>query len=634
LRLDPLNALARAAGFDDGERWWEFTFEHRRGADTDVFIAIREAMGALRETPSAPPDAADSRLSAPSLDDEEPLREAWMRRTIRAAQREFECIAIICGAWHVPALSEECLKSCKKDDDAKLKSLAKVKTVATWIPWTYDRLAVSSGYGAGVHSPGWYEHLWRSETHIVERWMSRVGRLLREEDIDCSSAHIIEAIRLATSLAAIRSRPLADLSDIADACRAVFCFDSDLALRLISRKLLIGQRLGEVPEDTPLVPLQQDLQRQQKRLRLKPEALEKTLDLDLRNETDLGRSELLHRLRVLDIDWGVPQTARAGKGTFHELWQLRWEPTFLVRLIELGVWGNTVESAAAGYTSHLMESADDLEKLTALLSDIMLANLPSTVETLLNRILTVAAVAADVAKLMDAFLPLAQVCRYGNVRGTDPTMVRRAIDGVLPRIVIGLSGAVSSLNDDAARQMLDRIVRVHEAVQLLDSPSETGSYLNCLAKIADQPNTHGLLCGRCTRLLFDHGKFSGEDVAMRLSLMLSRGGDPAQAASWVEGFLSTSGLILLHHSDLLDLIDGWIGSISTDVFNEQVPLLRRTFSTFPPAERRHIGERLSACRHQANKATIALDQLNLERARSVLPILRTIFGTTPPGDVS
>jgi hypothetical protein len=251
LRLDPLLALARAAGFDDGERWWEFTFEHRRAADSEVFTAIREAMGALRENPNAEDKPEDARLAASLLDREEPLREAWMRRTIREAQREFENVAVVCGAWHVPALGEESLKSCRKDDDAKLKSLTKVKTVATWIPWTYDRLAASSGYGAGIHSPGWYEHLWRSEGQILERWMTRVGRLLRDEDIDCSSAHVIEATRLATSLAAMRSRPLADLSDIADACRAVFCFDSDLALRLISRRLLIGERLGEVPEDTP-----------------------------------------------------------------------------------------------------------------------------------------------------------------------------------------------------------------------------------------------------------------------------------------------------------------------------------------------------------------------------------------------
>lgn len=624
VRFDPLGALAQAAGFDDGERWWEHTFEHRRHADTEVFAAVREAMTALREDQTG--------QNNPILrDEEERLREAWMRRTIREACKEFDEIAVVCGAWHAPALGEESLKTTKKDDDAALKPLAKVKTVATWIPWTFDRLASASGYGAGVRSPGWYDHLWHNETNVLEHWMMRVGRLLREQDLDCSSAHVIEATRLANALAVMRERPLADLSDIADACRAVFSFDSDLATRLIARQLLIGERLGEVPEDTPLVPLAQDLQAHQKRLRLKPEAQEKMLDLDLRGENDLARSVLLHRLKLIGVDWGVPAPSRGGKGTFHEVWQLRWQPEYLVRLIEIGVWGNTLEAAAAAYVRHQAVDAGDLEQLTAMLGDVMLANLPTAVSALMQRILTTAAVAADVAKLMDAFPPLAEVARYGNVRQTDKELVGEAIDGVLPRILVGLGPATASLSDDAAREMESRIVRVHEAVQLLDSPAALEDWLNCLGKWSDQPATHGLLRGRATRLLFDLDKLAHDEVARRFSLMLSRGADPAQGSAWIEGFLSTSGLVLLHHEGLLRLIDDWLMNIAAEAFQEQVPLLRRTFSRFPAAERRQIGQRLRDGNEAARTGAGTLEDLDAERAARVLPTLRIIFGTVDQG---
>ena len=65
----------------------------------------------------------------------------------------------------------------KKNDDELLKGLAKIKTTATWVPWTYDRLCYASGYGAGVQSPGWYEHLFRHEHHTIESWLTRVARL-------------------------------------------------------------------------------------------------------------------------------------------------------------------------------------------------------------------------------------------------------------------------------------------------------------------------------------------------------------------------------------------------------------------------------------------------------------------------
>src|SRR5262245_59944096 len=158
--------------------------------------------------------------------------------------------------------------------------------------------------------------------------MARVARLLREEDLDVSSAHDIEAVRLAETLAALRDRPLPGLSELNEATQAVFCFGNDLALRLIHEKLIVGETLGSVPEETPLAPLQKDLMREQKRLRLPAEALERLLDLDLRKPNDMDRSRLLHRLTLLGVRWGEVQQA-GGKGTFHEIWQLRWQPDFV-----------------------------------------------------------------------------------------------------------------------------------------------------------------------------------------------------------------------------------------------------------------------------------------------------------------
>ena len=146
---------------------------------------------------------------------------------------------------------------------------------------------------------------------------------------------------------------------------SVFCFDSDLPMGLIGRELLVGNRLGELPDDVPMVPLQQDLQKLQKRLRLKPEASEKLLDLDLRNDNDRERSHLLHRLRLLGISWGTPGHA-GGKGTFRETWKLRWEPGFEVQLIEAGVLGTTIEEASAGKLRQLADASADLPSSPAI----------------------------------------------------------------------------------------------------------------------------------------------------------------------------------------------------------------------------------------------------------------------------
>jgi hypothetical protein len=618
--FDPIGELAKAAGFDDGERWWEYLVEHREHDGPSIFDAIRDAMAALREA------------RAHSPDEDEPLREAWMRRTIREAQKQgFKNIAVVCGAWHSPVLDVDSVP--KKQDDELFKGLPKIKTKATWVPWTYQHLTFLSGYGAGVYSPGWYEHIWTSRRQrVLESWMTRVARLLRDKDIDCSSAHVIEAVRLAQTLATMRARPLADLSDIADATRSVFCFDSDLPMRLISRELLIGDRLGEVPEETPVIPLQQDLQQLQKKLRLKPEALEKVLDLDLRNDTDLQRSHLLHRLNLLKIPWGVVQRdgASGGKGTFHEIWQLRWEPGFIVKLIEAGSLGNTIEHASTAKIRQLATTNADLRSLAALLDDALLANLGEAVESLVQQVENIAAVAADVSLLMETLPQLVRVMRYGNVRQTDAGRVKHIIDGIVPRITVGLGGAVASLNDEAATQMEERIRGVHGAIQLIESPQHSDDWIEALRRIIDQPSIHGLIRGRSTRLLLDAGKLDSERAAKRMSLALSIGSDPWQSAQWVEGFLAGSGLLLIHDAKLLRVLDEWVAEIQQQTFDTLVPLLRRTFSTFDKPERRQIGQIVASGGTMKRTSVHSDDSIDESRGRRALPLLLQILGAQVP----
>ena len=193
-----------------------------------------------------------------------------MRKVLRRAARDgFERIAVVCGAWHVPALRD--LPSAAADDRL-LRGLPKVKAALTWVPWTYGRLSYASGYGAGIRSPGWYDHLFSSPGQPVERWLARAAAVLREEGVPASSAHVIESVRLAEALAALRGRPLAGLEEVTEATRAVLCEGSDLLVALIQRRLVLGERLGAVPPATPMVPLQRDLRDQQRHLRLRPEA--------------------------------------------------------------------------------------------------------------------------------------------------------------------------------------------------------------------------------------------------------------------------------------------------------------------------------------------------------------------------
>jgi hypothetical protein len=611
IRRDPLRLLAQAAGFEDSERWWSYLVEERRDS-TELFAAIAEAMTALRE--EVDKDSPENRR--------ELLREAYMRKTIRTAEKEgFERIAVVCGAWHVPALQQKI--SAKQDNDL-LKGLSKVKTVATWIPWTYERLSLASGYGAGITSPNWYHYLWEQPDKIVVHWLTLVAQLFREHDIDISSAHVIETVRLAEALAAMRGRPLPSLDELNDAVQAVMLFADPLPMQLLHQKLIIGERLGHVPDESPMTPLQKDLAAQQKRLRLMPTAAHTELVLDLRKDTDLQRSYLLRQLRLLGINWGSSDYAR-GKGTLKEAWRLVWMPEYVIRLIEAGQWGNTISDAASAYTIHEARQTTQLETLTKLAQDALFANLDKAVEVLIDCLQTQAAIAADVLHLMQVLPPLAELMRYGDVRKTSLEQVGIVVAGLMTRICIGLPAACSSLNEEAAEKLFGHIQAVQGVVSLLANEEFNAAWYGVLTTLSNQQGLHGLLSGRCCRLLLQADHIDSETVAQRLSVALSVGNDPAQSAAWADGFLRGSGQLLIYDEVLWQIIDTWVCQLPAEAFQQILPMLRRTFSTFDAPIRRQMGERV-----QHNQAvlpkTTQTGEYNSETAKAVLPLLAQILG--------
>jgi hypothetical protein len=105
----------------------------------------------------------------------------------------------------------------------------------------------------------------------------------------------------------------------------------------------------------------------------------------------------------------------------------------------------------------------------------------------------------------------------------------------------------------------------------------------------------GTLAGRATRLLHDAGEL---DPAAPMSRALSPGEDPERGASWIEGFVGDSGLVLVHDPELLAVLDGWVASVPPET-------LRRDEGSDP----------------------LSSDRLDAERARGALETVARLLGS-------
>ncbi|MEW1735663.1 DUF5682 family protein [Nocardia beijingensis] len=641
-RFDPLVALAAAGGYDDAERWWDAVVESV--PDADAFDAITEAMGALRESAdqstnaTAPElDSVAEAVAEPTLVPEppEPLvvdahtlrREAYMRQTMRKALKDGAVrLAVVCGAWHAPALTGALGPAAP--DARLLKGLPKTKAKLTWVPWTHSRLSTTSGYGAGVTSPGWYHHLFTATERPIARWLTKVAGVLRAHDLPVSSAHVIEAVRLADTLAALRGRPLAGLSEVTEATRSVLCGGDETMLRLVIGELVVGEALGAVPEQTPTVPLDADLRATIRSLRMKQEPSIRTVDLDLRKEREVARSRLLHRLRVLDIEWGTLTTSDVrSTGTFRETWTLQWHPEYAISIIEASRWGTTIRTAAEAKILDTATRSDrSVGELTAALEVALLADLGGATDGLIARLESTAALDHDVTHLLAALPGLIRTLRYGDVRGTDTKALAHVADGLLVRICAGLPAAVTGLDTDAATELRGLLDAAHTAIHTRDDGWATGEWLAALRRIADRDDVHGALVGRAVRLLADAGRIDDAESARRLSAALSVGATAAAKAAWIDGFLGGRGLLLVHDRELLRLIDDWLRGLGDDTFVETLPLLRRTFGAFESGERRAIGQ---AVRDGGSVPTAAAAAgIDVDRATVAVRAAAEILGVT------
>ncbi len=615
--LDPLGQLASLAGYADSERWWEAVLE-LNAAGSAVFEVIAEMIAALR--------SHNPREETP----ETLLREAHMRQAIREAVHQgHQRITVVCGAWHVPALqSWQSIKA--SHDKALLKGRKGIKVQAVWIPWTYERLALDSGYRAGVLSPAWYELLFDHPAESTQRWMVRAARLMREEDMEVSPAHAMEGVRLASALAALRGHAIPGIEDMEEAALSIFFQGNRDTFALIRRRLVVGEKTGTVPAALPAAPLLRDLEQEVRSARLSKEYAsveEVQKDLDLRTDTQRQASRLLHRLNLLGVPWGTLMEKQGPSiSTFRESWRLKWLPDYALQLVKAGSWGNTVETAALQCVLDRSRRSGELPELAALAAEALRADLQQAVTALVEKLDDAAALARDVHLLMDTLPGLVRIARYGNVRRTDAETVQRLIRHFVPRIAIGFPAACLQLDDEPADSLFKKMWETQRNVLLLGEDALSAAWLQALAQVAGTPDTHPLLQGGAVRILFDREVYTETETGNRFALALSAGNEPLFSARWVEGFLYGSGLLLIHHPPLWRLLDEWVGSLGEDVFLQTLPLLRRAFSAFSGPERQKM--LALAAREESPGAAHTERGLDPDRIAIVEPVLQLLLGST------
>ncbi|MDE6281433.1 MAG: hypothetical protein K2M15_06550, partial [Oscillospiraceae bacterium] len=549
-------------------------------------------------------------LRAATVDDQRRMaetivREAYMKRVIAQAVASGispEKIFCVCGSFHVAGLEEN-----QPMTDEEEKALPRADSCVTLMPYSYYRLSSRSGYGAGNKAPAYFELLWEAlnrggagETAYL--YLTHLAAAHRKAGNLTSSAEVIEAVRLADTLAAMRGSKYPTLSDLRDASVTTMGHGSFSELALAAADTEIGKKIGFLPEGVARTSVQEDFYRQLKELRLEKfrTAELQRLDLDLREKLnvkseqaalgDLRRSFFLHRLRVLGVHFANLLPSRQDGANWGEYWELRWTPEAEIEIVESALMGETIEGAAAFALKERADNSGSIAEAAAIFQDAFLCGMPAAAAHALSVLQGLSVDSAAISEVADTAARLSLVVRYGDLRRFDPAPVIPLIKQLYLRACLTLTGAC--VCDAKAAPEVTRAMDQLNALQLNHDFLEEDRWLDLLADISDRDDLNTRCSGFAMAILLERGRADEALLSREVARRLSPGVPADLGAGWFEGLAGKNRYALIARLSLWRQLDDYLSGLDDETFRRALVFLRRAFADFSPSEKNDIAENL------------------------------------------
>ncbi|MGN6546137.1 MAG: DUF5682 family protein [Aureliella sp.] len=588
--------IASRAGERDYDTYWERNFEHN--AAYGVYKSAAYELGAtIRELEEDHP-----RWRAENL-----VREAYMRRRIEAAIQSgvpAEKIVAVVGAFHAPVLTGD----YPAMTDEELASLPRRDSKLTLMPYSYFKLSSQSGYGAGNIAPAYFELLWESlnsggVTDLSRRYMSSVARQLRESGTHRSTAEVIEAVRLAETLSALKDGVAPTLADLRDAAVTLLGHGELAAVKEPLARVDVGTRIGSLPKGVSQTSIQEDFDRELRRLKLEKyrTAVAQELDLDLRENRrvqseeaaflDLGRSSFFHRLRVLGIPFAQPARVRQDSANWAERWTLQWSPESEIALVEAVLLGETVELATAYKFISLLSECTSIAGAAALVQDACQCGMMASMDQARGKLQELAVHSHEFVALAAAAASLATVIRYGDVRRIDAQPLVPLVQELFVQGCLCLFASANG-DDKTIKPMLAGIDDLNKVSLEMHDCVEESMWLDELRRVADADDRNPVVSGYACALLLERGLIENEELAREVSRRLSPGVAADLGAGWFEGLAKRNRYALLARQSLWEQLADYVASLDEEQFRRALVFLRRAFGSFSAREKRSITENL------------------------------------------
>lgn len=576
--------LVASSGYRSWNETWDSLFEAGLEESVEDFRRrLALFCAAIRAT--VPPDEleADGTLA----------RERFMAQTLRRELSERGCaegeVLVVCGGFHL---------FLDLADETPPPPVPAGTQQSTLTPYSYFRVSELSGYSAGNRAPRFYQTCWERLEEPGEALLQHsvaVLRQARRHGEGLSAADAIAVNHHTRLLATLRSRPNPILDDLEDALRTC-CLkgapgDSGEGLLRAMSSVAVGTKVGKVTSAVGRLPIVRDFYERLAALELEEVALQEArvdLALDTRESLPREQAVFLRRLEWLKVGLARREhQGGLGGAMFQERWILRWSPKIEPALIELNLYGDTVEAAALGRLGEeLAKAGQDAARACALLRDAIDLELPN----LAQRVEDACVLAIDedgrLTGLGEAFVHLRVVERVAHHRGASATLARlpALLERCFDRACFAIGDAARA-PDEEHEGVISALRALAEAV-LSEGDYERDLLVEHLRSAAEEtsvPRLRGVFLGTLAELRASTPEELAREVAAQALLPQDR---LIEAGQLLEGILAASpSSILLGGAEIVSAVDELLSAAEWETFLGMLPTLRAGFEHLHPAQR-------------------------------------------------
>ncbi|MFO0614661.1 MAG: DUF5682 family protein [Polyangiaceae bacterium] len=606
---------------DDTDTLWDHLFEIPPGETGEELDALDARLGvhfdAIRgEEEAGPRDGP---------------REAYMLECLAWAALDAEArggsgarggVVAVCGGWHRPALVRGLegaigiARSARRDaypeppPEGGPTEPGAGNAGSYLVPYSHRRLDSLSGYASGMPSPGFYVHVWREgQARAAENALMRIAARLRAKKQPVSTADLIACRATAEGLARIRAHGTMGRGDLLDAVAATLVKDAlDVEvpwarrgpLRAGTDPVLVevvaelaGDEIGRLAEGTPRPPLAGDVEAELRALDLEPGRETRGVDLDLTKASDLARSRVLHRLRVLSVPGFVRTSGPrwVSDRETSERWTIRREAEADARLVEVAGYGATLGAAARGALEERCAIEKGAGTLADALGDAILCGLVDFSEEVLGELEVRVREEPVLGQIGWVLKRVHGVHANGALlvtagHATLARIVEAAFDRAL-WLLEGLGGGAGFPEMDVLA-----VVAIRDVARGGSGDRATAVFERRVADVRAAPAIRGACLGGLVSL----GAGTSDVIAA-----LKRTA-PTELGDLLAGLFALAREEMTREPALVGTVDGLLSLATEGDFLAALPSLRYAFTYFPPRERAAIAERVAAL-HGAPRGT-------------------------------